>query len=404
LNILDNERGYELINSNGNYNCSFLVKSVNNIDSHYLFNCRNCTNCCLSSNQQNKSYMFKNRQLSKEEYEKIMQEFFIGNYKIQERFKKEFIELSKNSICRFAMITNSTNCVGDIIRNSKNTDYSFSILDAENSKYIFFSNSITKDCYDLFWTGRNQSCYEITDGGSGSSNIMFSTVVNSSYDVRYSFSLENSKNMFGCVGLKNKQYCILNKQYTKEEYEKLIPKIIKHMDEMPYINKEEIVYKYGEFFPIEFSPFAYNESLAYEECPMTRKEVEKKGYFWRDMEEKQYKTTIESDKLPDSIKDVDDNFLKEIIACPNKGQIETKCTFGYRIMPDELRFYRLMNIPLPRLCPNCRYYERRKWRNPWKLWHRKCMKKDCTNEFETSYAPDRPEIVYCEKCYNQEVY
>jgi len=26
------------------------------------------------------------------------------------------------------------------------------------------------------------------------------------------------------------------------------------------------------------------------------------------------------------------------------------------------------------------------------------------NEFETAYAPDRPEIVYCEKCYQQEVY
>ncbi len=27
----------------------------------------------------------------------------------------------------------------------------------------------------------------------------------------------------------------------------------------------------------------------------------------------------------------------------------------------------------------------------------------CPNEFETSYAPDRPEIVYCESCYQSEV-
>ncbi len=32
------------------------------------------------------------------------------------------------------------------------------------------------------------------------------------------------------------------------------------------------------------------------------------------------------------------------------------------------------------------------------------MKEGCQNEFETSYAPDRPEIVYCERCYQQEVY
>ena len=45
-----------------------------------------------------------------------------------------------------------------------------------------------------------------------------------------------------------------------------------------------------------------------------------------------------------------------------------------------------------------------KERGPVKLWHRKCMNKGCNNEFETSYAPERPEIVYCESCYNQEVY
>jgi hypothetical protein len=27
----------------------------------------------------------------------------------------------------------------------------------------------------------------------------------------------------------------------------------------------------------------------------------------------------------------------------------------------------------------------------------------CPNEFETSYAPDRKEIVYCEACYLKEV-
>ena len=28
----------------------------------------------------------------------------------------------------------------------------------------------------------------------------------------------------------------------------------------------------------------------------------------------------------------------------------------------------------------------------------------CQIEFETSYAPERLEIVYCESCYNQEIY
>ena len=78
-------------------------------------------------------------------------------------------------------------------------------------------------------------------------------------------------------------------------------------------------------------------------------------------------------------------------------------------------FYKKMDVPVPLFCPECRHVTRLKKRGPNKLWHRKCMKEECQNEFETSYAPDpryaegsgearRPEIVYCEKCYQQEVY
>jgi hypothetical protein len=62
-----------------------------------------------------------------------------------------------------------------------------------------------------------------------------------------------------------------------------------------------------------------------------------------------------------------------------------------------------MNIPLPRYCPNCRHHERLKNRNPLKLYKRTCMKEGCDVEFETTYAPERKEIVYCEKCYQNEV-
>jgi len=104
-----------------------------------------------------------------------------------------------------------------------------------------------------------------------------------------------------------------------------------------------------------------------------------------------------------------------------------QCTTAFRIIPEELQFYRRMNLPLPRLCPNCRHYERLAQRNPLKLWHRSCAcggrksqapntksqyentakyqhgEAPCPNEFETTYSPERPEIVYCEQCYQSEV-
>jgi hypothetical protein len=63
-----------------------------------------------------------------------------------------------------------------------------------------------------------------------------------------------------------------------------------------------------------------------------------------------------------------------------------------------------MNIPIPRIHPDERYKNRMKLRNPMTLYHRTCMHEGCTNTFETTYAPDRPEIVYCEQCYKKEIY
>ncbi len=88
---------------------------------------------------------------------------------------------------------------------------------------------------------------------------------------------------------------------------------------------------------------------------------------------------------------------KEVFVC-------LECKKNYRIIVDELSFYKRMKIPIPRNCPECRHIKRFKARGPNKLWRRSCMNEGCKNEFETSYAPDRSEIIYCEKCYQQEVY
>ncbi len=109
--------------------------------------------------------------------------------------------------------------------------------------------------------------------------------------------------------------------------------------------------------------------------------------------------------MADNIKDIEDSVISGVIGCVN-------CKRPFRIIGIELQFYKRFNLPLPRKCHSCRFIERFKFVNPPKLWHRSCMcdKKHnnhegkCEVEFETSYAPERPEIVYCEKCYQQEVY
>ncbi len=287
--------------------------------------------------------------------------------------------------------------------------------------------------------GNVNLCYEVIGGAISNYLNRFSYVSWTNRDFYYSDNCHNSSDLFGCVGLRNKQYCILNKQYTKTEYEKLVPKIIEHMNQMPYIDKKGRVYKYGEFFPPELSPFCYNETIAQEHFPLTKEEAIQQGYSWKEPEERNIKLDIKTEDLPDHIKDVPDDIIGKVIQCAHakfkarragsdlaqtlEADCNEQCTTAFKIIPQELEFYRKMNLPLPRLCPNCRHYQRLKQRNPLKLWYRKCQcaeeksengvykntikhfhgSEPCPNEFETTYAPDRPEIVYCEKCYLQEV-
>ena len=159
----------------------------------------------------------------------------------------------------------------------------------------------------------------------------------------------------------------------------------------------------GEFFPIELSPFAYNETIAQEYFPLTKEQALQQGYRWYDKPKPEYTPTLQAKDIKDNIADIDDSILKEVIACANESNHICQGSGVFRLIPDEYEFYHQHTLPIPRLCPDCRHHERIKQRNPMKLWHRKCMNIPCPNEFETTYAPDRPEIVYCESCYNKEV-
>ena len=51
------------------------------------------------------------------------------------------------------------------------------------------------------------------------------------YNVLYSRFLENCKYCLGCIGLRNQQYCILNKQYEKDEWFEVVEKIFAAMEQ-----------------------------------------------------------------------------------------------------------------------------------------------------------------------------
>ncbi|MDP3784989.1 MAG: hypothetical protein Q8R12_02845 [bacterium] len=423
--VVKSEQCYEDVLCAGLYKVFFSYDSDDSLESSFLKFCKNTNNSLACINLRSKSYHIFNKAFSTEDYEREKTKINLGSYKNLISFRKEFEEFSMQYPRRHASIIKSVNVAGDMVMNSKNCFYCFDVYDnVENSKYASHAMAL-KDSYDGYGMGLGELFYEAVDSGIEASRYKFTVFTHTCRDVQYTYACHNSSNLFACVGLRNKSYCILNKQYTKEEYEKLVPRIIEHMNQMPYIDKKGRVYKYGEFFPPELSPFSYNETIAQEYFPLTKEEAIEKGYSWKDPEPRNYKIQITNDKLPDHIKDATDDIVGQVIECAHQGKCNEQCTEAYKIIPQELQFLRKMNLPLPRLCPNCRHYARIRQRNPLKLWHRKCQcagatsenkvyqntadhiqhPKDqhCQNEFETTYAPERPEIVYCEQCYIREV-
>lgn len=396
-----NEWLYECLPVRHCYQIKYSSFCIACIDSQFLYDCRDCQNCFMCTGLRGKKYFFKNQKYSKEEYEKILAEYRLDTFSGVERAKKEFTNLESRALRRYVNGIHSTkNCSGELVSFSKNVQHSYIIMNAENIRYSDFvgdNSKTTKDAYDLTLSGGLQESYEgvVMDHSQLNFFGLFSV---KSQDIQYNHHCHNCKHIFGCVGLRNTNYCIFNKQYTKEEYEKLVSHIIEQMNALPYQDKKGNIYKYGEYFPIELSYFGYNESSAIEQFPMSEDEALSVGYNWQDNVQKTIgKETLFPTNIPESIDEVDDSILEEVLACVD-------CRRNYKIVQNELSFYRKMKIPIPRKCFYCRHKSRVEKTTPFKLWHRKCMNKGCKNEFETSYAPERPEIVYCEKCYQKEVY
>jgi len=370
---------YDSIDCNNCYNVKYSQNTHNSRDSAFLFECRNCSNCFGCVGLRNKEYYIFNKKYSKEEYEKKMREFRLDTWSGVQHMKKEFAKFKLQFPHRFANIVNSEHSTGDQIVNAKNCVNCFDIEGpAEDCKDIFFGGYEAKDMVSSDHVGFKAELYYEMLGSIEGYNCAFCSFSWNSQNTFYCDMVVNSKNLFGCTSMHNAEYCILNKQYTKDAYEDLRARIVAQMKETG---------EWGEFFPIEDSLWAYNETVAQDVFPLSKKEVLERGWQWKDEE---VRDTQSRPEIPDSIHDVTDEILQKTLVCEASGR-------PYRIVPQEMKLYRQLGIPIPRFAPETRNKMRIQMRNPRFIWDRECAK--CSAEIATSYAPDRPEIVYCEKCY-----
>lgn len=385
LVLRNSELCVECVDSDNLYNCYRCQNCTNSQDLKFCFGVDNSKNCFACVDLNRKEYCILNKQYTKEEYERITSEMNLSDPAVLKSVTQKFEALKKTVPHRAYIGTNNENVSGNYIFNSKDT---FDSYNASKCQDVAYSSQLlaVKDCMDIDYCEYGELVYEEMGFFNSVQNTIFSYMIwDTAYNLMYSANCtQNVRNCFGCVGLKRSEYCILNKQYTKEEYEALVPKIIEHMRS----TKE-----WGEFFQTNTSLFAYNETAAQEYYPLSKEEAIKRGYSWKDDMGKTY--IDEGAEIPKSMEDVADDFASKTLRCEKSGR-------AYKVLPQELKLYKRMHAPIPRKCPDERHLGRLAQRNPRKLWDRACYK--CAKSIKSSHSPQRPETVYCDECYAQAVY
>ncbi|MDP9249674.1 MAG: hypothetical protein M3M85_04180 [bacterium] len=393
--IYDSELCYECIDTNKCYKCLYSQQCQTSSDLLFCYDMRDSQNCILCTSGRHMSYAILNQKCTKEEFEAKKEEI-LSSYQNIEKAKKEFEELNKKTIFKYASTVKCHNVTGDYIYNCYDGVMVFDTSNTKNCSYVAdtVDSLDSQDCNNYYY--KNQLCYNMM-GILQSSRCKGDAYVFYCNEVEYSENCHNLNSGIGCNGIRKGQYMVLNKEYSKEEYVRIKKEIEEGM------RKDGT---YGEFLPPDLSPFGFNESLGFDYYKMTEAEAKARGFSWQTETSGTYgKETLKENEMPETIDEVTEEILNQVMVCED-------CKKNFRMTKGEFDFYKRMNIPLPHKDFECRHQDRMKKRNPRALWHRPCMcelknhphgAQKCGEEFETSYSPERTETIYCETCYQQEV-
>ncbi len=378
------QNSYECLGCHNVFDLNFSENCKDCINGYFLFDCRNCQDCFMSWNLRNKQYCIRNKQYSKEEYEKELKNARFDSYENIEKLKQEFEDILKNkAVHRENLNLKTTASIGNYMTNCDKCVNTFAWENSQNCRNCIRGLN-AKDCIDqtVSWNT------EVSGNNSG---------VNGGYEIKYSMGsigryseyldiCIECEYCFSCVGLRKKKYCILNKQYTKEEYEKLKKQIISDMK-----NRGE----YGKFFPYNMSACDYNFSNGMVYFPdVTKEEMVKLGGHWLD-EDLSSQDGIPSLELPDSINDTDSNISSQALICP-----ETH--FRFNISSAEYKFHKRKGFALPRNHFDFRVIKKARKTGILKSYPYKCIY--CKRDTEAYYPPEwRYKKIACEECYKQNI-
>lgn len=359
------EKCYECMECEQCFGSAWLENCLNVNFSAYCFDCRSGQHLLGCVGLRQAEFQVLNQRVSEAEFKETW-ERLMTDASFRADFAERFKALRLTIPVKSFWDKNSENCSGNYVVNSRNAQHCYGVKDVEDARYAYEVGGL-KDGMDVTRCARGEMVYDVT----ALIDLKFSKFCNLCYQssgLEYCDNCQSSHNCFGCMGLKGHRYCILNKQYSPEDYAGLVEKIKAHM---------RATGEYGEFFPASLSVYGYNETKAFDFYPLTREQALAEGLKWHEPEEKAVQSATE-----------------EVRLCEG-------CSKNYRLIAQELALYKEMGVPLPQRCFDCRQRARMALETPRHLWNRACGK--CGTEVQTTYSTGRPELVYCEKCYLQTV-
>jgi len=333
--------------------CYYLHSSNNTNFSYFSAFLENCSDCIFCNNLVGQKYHIFNQKHSPEEYQKYLQQYKSD----PEFFQKWFTQFQKilSSAAYPAMnIIMSENSIGNNITDNKNTLFCTSLTDAEDCRYSRWEH--LKNVRDISGSKMEMWLECINVGLDGTFHLIgCSSILNCNHMYYCDNCYDACEYCFGCTGLRWKKYCILNKQYTQDEREIQVTKIIQELTNQ-WIR--------WHFFPRKLSAFAYNETRANEIHPLTKEQALQQGF--------------------------------------KRKNEETTTNKEFRITQQEQELHKKMWIIQTKIHPETRYKELYQRRDNEETHIRTC---DHCHKKTLSIHPQNSKFkVYCEACYNQKMY
>ncbi|MEK7105380.1 MAG: hypothetical protein AAB865_01720 [Patescibacteria group bacterium] len=335
----NNRESFGLDWSDGMFGCVYTFDCMTCINCAFLYSCDDCEHCFGATNQNHKQYLWFNEQLTREEWERRRAEVDLSKYSVFCEYVERFHALMAEAVWPEHSNLACEDCVGEgMIKCTRARECWWGV----NSTDLFHSWACLDQQASAFtvWAGRGSETYQSVDL-MNSQNCKYCIRVWRSISMEYSSDCYECQNCFGCFGLRHKQFCIFNNQYSEDEYWQKLDEIKCAMLERG---------EYGTFFPGDFSQSGFQFSMGKMYFDYTPEEYaafqaphvdpSRGAVVMPSIADPEHALHIED--IPDALDDVDpEKFVGKAIHDPVFKR-------NYSVAPVEFEFYKKHRLPFPR--------------------------------------------------------